>query len=125
MKIRLKINKLTWNVTVQYVYNSLKRKREIEGEERGKYKENLQKKGEGSNISPSLGAAAPIRWGAGAKKGRTRARMGSGLGGGRCSIEEKSRALQHTATTQKRKRKEWREAKGEDTQARCVSPTAR
>ena len=75
-------------------------------------RENLQKKGEGSNISPSLGAAAP-RWGAGAERGRKKARMGLRSRRGRCSREEKSRALQHTATTQRSEEKEeGREAKG-------------
>ena len=43
---------------------------------------------------------------------------------GRCSTEERSRALQHTATTQRSEEKEeaGREAKAEGTQARCKKP---
>ena len=69
-------------------------------------RENLQKRGEGSNITSSLGAAAPRRRGAGAEKRRTRARMGLRCRRGRCSREDKSRALEHTATTQKRRERE-------------------
>ena len=46
---------------------------------------------------------------------------------GRCSREKKSRALQHTATTQKSEERGGggERVRGSDTQARCTSPTAR
>ena len=55
--------------------------------------------------------------------GRGRGRD-SGLGGGRCSRDEKSRAIQHKAMTLKSEEKEeGREAKGEYTQSRCKNLT--
>ena len=49
------------------------------GEEERKIKREFIEEGEGSNITSSLGAAAPIRRGAGAEKGEEYARVGLGV----------------------------------------------
>ena len=85
-------------------YNKNKREEERDRErERRKIKREFIEEGEGSNIIPLLGAAAPIRRGAGAEKGEEYSRLG--LGWWTMLYKERSRVLQHTATTQEQRGK--------------------